>query len=83
MTMATTIPRAGTMTTVTFHKMREAALADFTQRGDPPCNSRLARCRVCRATLGVGEGLGYDEYMTDGYRFTRRYVCASCEAATR
>lgn len=76
------IPRAGTMTPGRFAQMRAAALADFTQRGDDPKNKRTVRCRVCGAVCGPRSAHGYDEYMTDGYRFVRRYVCGGCFEST-
>mgnify|MGYP001611051421 FL=1 len=76
------IPRAGSMTVFAFRQLRECGKADFEQRADPPRNARAVTCRVCRASVKKGEAFGYDEYMTDGYRFSRRYVCAACESAT-
>ena len=66
------------MTMTAFRKMCDAGMADFTPRADQPHNVRAARCRVCCAVLVAGQGHGYDEYMTDGYRFSRRYVCGAC-----
>lgn len=82
-TVNPTIPKAGAMSARAFCALRDDGYCDFTPRLDRPHNSRNARCRVCRVHLAPGKGLGYDEYMSDGYRFVRRYVCESCERATR
>jgi len=76
------IPRRGAMTLTAFARLRDDAMADFTQRADPPRNTRQVRCRVCLTHIALGTGWGYDEYMTDGYRFARRYVCDRCYADT-
>lgn len=77
------IPSAACMSASAFRQMRSDGVADFTKRADPAHNQRRATCRVCRCSIPKGEGFGYDEYMTDGYRFNRRYVCAKCEEKTR
>ena len=78
-----TIPKAGAMTLNRFRQLRETGMCDFTQRLDPPHNQRMAHCRVCLGTCAPGTAHGYDEYMSDGYRFTRRYVCESCFTESR
>jgi hypothetical protein len=53
-------------------------VADFTHRADPPRNQRAVGCRICRVLVGAGQAHGFDEYMRDGYRFARRYICGAC-----
>lgn len=72
------IPRAGAMTLAAFYRLLDSGMADFTQRADPPYNQRTIRCRICRTTVSAGGAHGYDEYMTGGYRFSRRYICDGC-----
>mgnify|MGYP001564347885 CR=1 FL=1 len=74
------IPRSGAMTLGAFRRLIHDGMADFTHRADAPENLRVAHCRICRTAIARSAGRGYDEYMRDGYRFVRRYVCAECFA---
>ena len=76
------IARVGAMTRPAFARLREAGMADFDMQGETTTNTRNVRCRVCRKPLTPGSAIAYHEFMTDGYRFSRRYVCADCKAAT-
>lgn len=75
------IPRAGLMTISAFRRLYENGMADFERRADPVHNLLPVLCRVCRVKVPTGKAFGYDEYMTDGYRFSRRFVCAGCKDA--
>lgn len=76
------IPKAGRMTVEKFRVLRDKAYADFNGPV-PRTNQRAARCRVCRKALKKGEGIGYFEFMEDGYRGNAKYVCHSCEEKSR
>jgi len=76
------IPKASRMTPAAFRKLRDDGYADFAGPV-PATNERPAICRVCRARLSAGAGVGYFEFMSDGYRGNARYVCKACELATR
>ena len=65
-----------------FRSWREKSMADF-RPGIVGTNKRRAACRVHGGEVKPGEGVGYVEFMTDGYRASDRYVCRACEIATR
>jgi len=64
-----------------FRKLRDLRYADFDS-GFTGNNKSKAHCRVCFVELDRGEGIGYNEFMADGYRFQERYVCAFCQDVT-
>ena len=64
-----------------FRKWRECARADFDVWEKH--NLRVARCRVCGCVLQVSEGIAYMELMSDFYRGNIRYICQSCDVATK
>lgn len=66
-----------------FRRWRDGGMADFASGIGPAHNTRAAHCRVCGAALAAGVGLSYVEFMSDGYRFSYRYVCVSCEKDSR
>ena len=41
-------------------------------------NCRRAKCGRCEVSLSAGEGTAYNEFMSDGYRATTKYLCANC-----
>lgn len=41
-------------------------------------NIRVAQCGRCGQYVGPGDGRAYNEFMTDGYRASTRYLCGDC-----
>lgn len=58
-----------------FDALEEAGWLDLEWGG---CNQRSCHCGRCDKPLSKGEGQGYNEFMTDGYRFTTKYLCVDC-----
>lgn len=65
-----------------FRRWRAYAMADFSRPGMVGPNKRAAKCRVCGTDLPAGEGVGYVEFLADGYRCCDRYVCHDCATST-
>lgn len=46
-------------------------------------NVRRARCGRCWRLIPAGEGRPYNEFMSDMYRASTRYLCRLCSAAVK
>ena len=60
-----------------FDALNAASWLDLEWSGN---NQRACRCGRCNKRLAKGEGRGYNEFMTDGYRCTIKYLCNDCLA---
>lgn len=63
--------------------LREAGYADFDEPRLLHGNKKRARCRACGIFLATGGGVPYNEFMSDGYRYSLRFVCPGCAEATK
>ena len=43
-----------------------------------PTNQRVATCGRCGGVLPKATGVPYNEFLSDGYRATTKYLCGPC-----
>lgn len=62
-----------------FDRLLAAGRLDFDSGAwDHESNLRFAHCGRCGQKIWPGEGKPYNEFMTDHFRATTRYLCSEC-----
>ena len=63
-----------------FDQLRERGYIDLNSGAwDFAANVRAAKCGRCGTPLMKGQGAAYNEFMSDGYRATTKYLCCGCD----